>query len=286
MTSALALTQLPLSVEDYGCPVCQSILVMPVTLPCKHTFCKPCLTRLQDHEPRCPMCRASFQVQSDPPLNEGLQQFISQHFGQEVIARQAELRAENRADEDHMPMFVLDAVLYPGQSLPLHVFEPRYRLMLRRSLLSEHRRFGVLSIVDGKLAEYGSTAVIERYLPLPDGRSLITSRGERRFHVLESWDQDGYKVCKIEWMPDELGPPEQALQLSQQAYALLATRAGPKLAELAKENPMPSPTQDPLGFSYWIAGLFRSGSTKRQVALLTLPTAVQRLQVIVEALSR
>lgn len=88
-----------------------------------------------------------------------------------------------------LPLFPLPVVLFPGASMPLHIFEPRYRRMVARCL--EHDgRFGLLYhdadtlgpflIEEGRV---GCVAHIRDFQPLPDGRSLVVVEGEGRFAI-------------------------------------------------------------------------------------------------------
>jgi Lon protease-like protein len=86
-----------------------------------------------------------------------------------------------------LPIFPLPLVLFPGVTIPLHIFEPRYRRMLA-DCLERDRRFGVLFLAEGTAEEtlaaggdVGCVAHIESRDELPDGRSNITVEGRERF---------------------------------------------------------------------------------------------------------
>ena len=86
-----------------------------------------------------------------------------------------------------LPLFPLEAVLFPGALMPLHIFEPRYRLLIRRCI-ERQRPFGIVLIRNGSEVgagaepyAVGTEAKIVAESPLPDGRSYIVTRGERRF---------------------------------------------------------------------------------------------------------
>jgi Lon protease-like protein len=88
-----------------------------------------------------------------------------------------------------LPLFPLNLVLFPGQLLPLHIFEPRYRLMINECL-SGQALFGVVLIrqaqeVSGEATpfEVGTTARIGQIERLEDGRMNILCVGETRFKV-------------------------------------------------------------------------------------------------------
>jgi ATP-dependent Lon protease len=87
-------------------------------------------------------------------------------------------------------------VLYPGAPLPLHIFEPRYRQMVARCVEGDGR-FGLIYHDADRHGEYqtdqgqvGCVAEILDFQPLPDGRSLIFTRGRERFQVEDGLESD------------------------------------------------------------------------------------------------
>jgi Lon protease-like protein len=101
-------------------------------------------------------------------------------------------RGSEASPVQRLPLFPLPMVLFPGAPLPLHIFEPRYRQMVARCVEGDGRfgliyhdpdREGPFQVEEGQV---GCVAEILDYQPLPDGRSLIFTRGRERFQV-----QDG-----------------------------------------------------------------------------------------------
>ena len=92
-----------------------------------------------------------------------------------------------------LPLFPLGTVLYPGMLLPLHIFEERYRQLVRDLLEGpEPRRFGVIAIRKGRetgidgvqsLYEIGCTATLRRVERLEDGRFDLVTVGTQRFRL-------------------------------------------------------------------------------------------------------
>lgn len=107
-----------------------------------------------------------------------------------------------------LPLFPLHTVLFPGQVLPLQVFEPRYQQMLDDCLQGE-RAFGVALIQSG--AEVGpaatphvvgTSAIIQNVARLPDGRRQIITRGSERFQLQEYWaTEKPYLMCRVHNWP-------------------------------------------------------------------------------------
>ncbi|MGF1645431.1 MAG: LON peptidase substrate-binding domain-containing protein [Kineosporiaceae bacterium] len=96
----------------------------------------------------------------------------------------------------HVPLFPLGSVLFPGLVLPLHIFEPRYRALVRDLLAQdpEDRVFGVVAIRSGHevghgaaraLYDTGCLARVQTVQELPDGRFDITTVGTSRFRLEE-----------------------------------------------------------------------------------------------------
>lgn len=114
-----------------------------------------------------------------------------------------------------LPLFPLHTVLFPGRPLPLHVFEQRYRDLLRDCLASD-RRFGVVAIRSGAevgdgadLFEVGTVAQIERVDSLDDGRANIVTRGVTRFRIAEVLRGASYLRARAEPLDDPpAGEPE------------------------------------------------------------------------------
>ena len=112
-----------------------------------------------------------------------------------------------------MPMFPLGHVLLPTVYLPLHVFEPRYRELVRVCLDGEHE-FGVVLIARGsevgggdqRLA-VGTVARIVEAAELPDGRWALGTIGTRRIRVREWLTDDPYPMADVEeWPEPDLAP--------------------------------------------------------------------------------
>ncbi len=108
-----------------------------------------------------------------------------------------------------IPLFPLNVVLFPGGYLPLHIFEPRYRLMMRHCLDGD-RRFGVVLINSGsEVGEpatpemVGTIANIDEAKTLEDGRMVIGVEGEKRFRIVKIFDQLPYITADVTLMEDD-----------------------------------------------------------------------------------
>jgi len=139
-----------------------------------------------------------------------------------------------------IPLFPLNAVLFPGGPLRLRIFEPRYLDMVSRCM-REDTGFGVALIVAGREAggaaqtvEIGTLARIVDFEQLDDGLLGITARGERRFRILHvHQESDGLNVCQVEWRDEEARaevPPQHAILAELLRRAL--EQIGPAYGEL------------------------------------------------------
>ena len=130
-----------------------------------------------------------------------------------------------------LPLFPLGAVLYPGMLLPLHIFEERYRQLVRDLLDGpEPRRFGVIAIRKGRetgidgvhsLYEIGCTATLRRVDGHDDGRFNIVTIGTQRFRLRGLDETRPYLQGEVEMLADEPADPvsaEPAVRATQAAF--------------------------------------------------------------------
>jgi len=126
-----------------------------------------------------------------------------------------------------IPLFPLDVVLLPGMALPLHIFEPRYKLMIGRCL-TEAIEFGVILAADKGVARIGCTAeVAQKLKDYHDGRMDILTEGRSVFHLLELLEEREYYEAMVEYPGEDAAPPDplreaRLTQLFQHAHMLLA----------------------------------------------------------------
>jgi Lon protease-like protein len=111
-------------------------------------------------------------------------------------------------------------------ALPLHIFEPRYKLMIGRCM-DEAIEFGVILAETKGIVRFGCTAEIAQKLKdYPDGRMDIITEGRSVFHLLELLEEREYYEAMVEF-PEEGSTPRDArretrlTQLFQQAHLLL-----------------------------------------------------------------
>ncbi|KAF6762133.1 PUA-like domain-containing protein [Ephemerocybe angulata] len=194
--------------QELSCDICSNVYYQPVTTPCQHTYCAKCLQRSLDHHTTCPLCRENLPNYSyfqDHPINNTIYQLILKAFPGVYEARKEAIEQEERDAELDTPIFVA-MLVFPGQPVTLHIFEPRYRLMLRRCLDSNRPRFGMVMPPSpnspSPLQDFGTMLEITSVKMLDDGRSLVQTEGTFRFRVVARGSLDGYTVAKIDRIDD------------------------------------------------------------------------------------
>jgi Lon protease-like protein len=127
---------------------------------------------------------------------------------------------------ERIPLFPLNVVLLPGAELPLHIFEPRYRAMVK-SCLEEKSEFGVLLSLPKGVARVGCSAEIlniaKRY---EDGRMDILTGGRTPFRVVELFTEDPLMEGHVDYLEDRETPPNprilrQLVELFEACHTLI-----------------------------------------------------------------
>src|SRR3979409_2489480 len=120
------------------------------------------------------------------------------------------------------PLFPLPIVALPGEGVPLHVFEDRYRRLVEHCLLAEPgspgREFGIVWLSEDELKPVGCACELESVLErMPDGRLNILGRGTRPFRLLERQDDLPYPAGGRESVEPRQAAQERYAELLEQA---------------------------------------------------------------------
>ncbi len=186
-----------------------------------------------------------------------------------------------------LPLFPLQLVLFPGEPVPLHIFEPRYRQLLADCLEGD-ARFGITTHPSPGPGAVGCIAEIRGTQPLPDGRSNIVVIGEERF-VLRALLDEGrpYLVGSVERFADR--PDSDPLPAELGELRRLATEYRETLSLLADSaGPAPAWSDDAEQFTFQVAAIaqlelevkerllgFRSTRERTQALIGALPSLLQ-----------
>jgi uncharacterized protein len=178
-----------------------------------------------------------------------------------------------------LPLFPLHTVLFPGQPLPLHVFEPRYRAMIGD--IYAEPRFGVVAISAGtevgapsRTHGVGTVAVVEQLAEHDDGRYELVCRGELRFEILTRLPDDPYPIAEVRLLSDADGTDaEIALAAATAAFSRYAVVV--RALGVAIEVPE---LKDPIEASFALSRLLDLDVPIKQ-KLLACETASERLRL-------
>ncbi len=173
-----------------------------------------------------------------------------------------------------LPLFPLNLVLFPGEPLPLHIFEPRYRQLLADCLAGD-RRFGITAEPHPRPGTLGCVARIHATQPLEDGRSAIVVVGQRRFGVRSLLDAGTpYLLAAVEEFGDAPGTaplPQERMELRR-----LATELRDALNVVADRPADPPPwSEEAELFSFEAAALI-DGDVETRGRLLALRSTRER----------
>lgn len=112
--------------------------------------------------------------------------------------------------EELLPLFPLQVVLFPRTALPLHIFEERYKTMIG-DVLRGNSEFGVVQAGEKGIVNTGCTASIEKVIKTyPDGRMDLFTVGRRRFEIIMLNDEKPYLRGAVEFFDDENVDPISA----------------------------------------------------------------------------
>jgi ATP-dependent Lon protease len=181
-----------------------------------------------------------------------------------------------------LPLFPLpDVVLFPQEVLPLHIFEPRYRMLLR-TVMAEDQRFGVIrwDPQERRMADVGCCAEIIHCQTQEDDRSNIVTMGQQRFRVLDIVREAPFRVGLVSWIEDELDNDSQGLSgLADQVREALKDVVELTAKLIGKPAQMPADLPDlPRELSFWIGSHLGGPVADHQQSLLEITSTSERLR--------
>lgn len=185
-----------------------------------------------------------------------------------------------------LSLFPLNTVLFPNMPLRLHIFEPRYQLMIGRCI-EQQQPFGVLLLKSGAEVQgpggkvdphlVGCAASILQMQPIGDGRMNIVAVGQQRFRVHSLEYDEPYLAGYVEnlelgdFNPQQLARDDRWLRPWVERYWAMLSRA-----ENVQADPVQLP-QDTLALAYLAAALLQIDSDEKQ-ALLAVNRATELLE--------
>lgn len=199
-----------------------------------------------------------------------------------------------------LPLFPLNTPLVPGLVLPLHIFEPRYRRLVRDLLdmpLEDDREFGIIAVRDGRdinrdgidaLYPVGVSTILRQAEELDDGRFEIVTTGSRRFRLLDLDASAPLLRGDVEFLEDPPGTGDDLLsetamarQVSRRFHDYRAALSG-QVQATVDDDEIP---QDPTVLSYLVTAAMVLPQEERQ-RLLASETTTERLTLANGLLAR
>ncbi len=172
-----------------------------------------------------------------------------------------------------LPLFPLDLVLFPGTSLPLHIFEPRYKEMISECL-DRKKSFGIVRAKEEGVAEIGCTAeIITVAKKYPDGRMDIVTEGRERFEVMQVSQERSFLQAEVLYLRDE--PSQASAEEIAQAVKLQG-----EIMQLAGSDPASRSDSDSSQLSFHLVGALPLDLDFKQT-LLGMKSEVERVRAVI-----
>jgi ATP-dependent Lon protease len=191
-------------------------------------------------------------------------------------------------DDLLLPLFPLEIVLLPHEALPLHIFEERYKDMIRQCLETQGEsesgdNFGVVLARNDKVERVGCTAhILNVTRKYDDGRLDIMTAGNRRFEILFTNDERTYLRGGVEFFDDDSAAAPPSPSLKERSMELFQRAA----ARLDKDRELPDGFPRPdLSLSFQFAGCLPLDLTLKQ-QLLEKRSESERLRVLNRGIER
>jgi Lon protease-like protein len=311
---------------ELECQVCYQIMLDPLTTSCGHTFCRRCFSRAMDHSHHCPMCRRPLPFaanQQAEPSNKRISNLIETLFPDLLATRRLLAAQEDVFDEEtSLPIFPC-TLAYPGMPTFLHIFEPRYRLMIRRCIENGSRKFGMVTYKSPQelrllppgaphWQEYGTVLYVENVHMMADGRSLLETKGLYKFRLLDTSMLDGYLTGRVQRVDDVSVPEEELIEAQEtripaqpeddelvrlqrsstqnllQFGLSFIRRAQERSARWLRQRVLAAygqPPADPATFPYWLASVLPITEAEKY-SLLPTTSVRGRLKIAAEWIHR
>ncbi|KAF3084842.1 hypothetical protein TWF102_011793 [Orbilia oligospora] len=305
---------------ELDCQVCYNFLRLPITTSCGHTFCQVCLKQVRDRSNLCPFCRRSlspYQTVVEEKANRRMRALLSYLFSDDVAARDDQAAEDPQNETNQVPIFAC-AMTFPRVPMFLHIFEPRYRLMLQKVISNGSRSFGMVSHrrgpvpsadgdFDAPFTRYGTMLYVTDLQMFPDGRSLVETIGTYRFKIVSYTWQDGYPMAMVERIEDIAYADEENMEMMERMLdatpgnaTTLASLSHLPTQELHRQglefvnsmrtsstgwfadriiNAYGQPPQDPAIFPFWVATLLPVHEREKYLVLVSTSVR-ERLKLV------
>jgi Lon protease-like protein len=170
-----------------------------------------------------------------------------------------------------LPLFPLNAVLFPRTPMPLHIFEERYKLMIGETI-RDSSEFGIVLASDRGLVNTGCSALVSKVMKqYDDGRMDILAVGRRRFEIYLLNEEREYLRGAVEFFDDD-----DAAAPTEQSHFEQALRGYYACRNLDAASPLPEPDLNDPQLSFQIAQA--APDLELRQSLLTMRSEAERLK--------
>jgi Lon protease-like protein len=186
--------------------------------------------------------------------------------------------------KDPLPLFPLNTVLFPRTTLPLRIFEPRYKDMIG-ACLEAGTPFGVCLIQEGKETGgvalphvLGTVAEIKKAEHKANGDIHITVEGTKRFRLVEELKRSPTWLARVEVLQEPLGNESSAREAKEELRLAMSRYANLYYLLTSRQLLFEKYFRDPVRLSYYLADLLELENDEKQL-LLEAPDAATRLEI-------
>ena len=173
-----------------------------------------------------------------------------------------------------IPIFLLDIVLFPGQAVPLHIFEPRYRQMTRHCIDTQSP-FGIVRSSGASLAQTGCSAMIIKVLKeYDDGRRDILAAGQNAFRLVRTHEDKPYLEADVVYLEEDFVGIDSEVssrleKLCNQCHRILYGEEAPRFE-----------TEGGISLAYHVASELPIEVSVRQILLEIRSESVRQEQLV------
>eukprot|EP00746_Dinoflagellata_sp_MGD_P086227 gnl/MRDRNA2_/MRDRNA2_34111_c0_seq1.p1 gnl/MRDRNA2_/MRDRNA2_34111_c0~~gnl/MRDRNA2_/MRDRNA2_34111_c0_seq1.p1 ORF type:complete len:392 (-),score=53.87 gnl/MRDRNA2_/MRDRNA2_34111_c0_seq1:296-1471(-) len=250
----------PLELEDITCPICCGVFYQPICLSCGHTFCRLCVgLTLQRAAKKCPTCRANCHITpATQTENMVITNLCQKYFPNEYASKAHESLQEVEKLQRVHPIFFYNQYQFPGSEMQLCLFEPRYKIMIRRVIdadqnfiyLPSFREYAASVGQVGLLCTVTSCQFDER------DRAYLSLKCHRRIIVTNTWVEHGTQNLHFAQY-DLYNDEEQSGSVDNSTRERLASLYDDILMSSQGQDVPPSPPDGDLDkVLWWCAAVF------------------------------
>lgn len=193
---------------------------------------------------------------------------------------------------ERLPIFPLPLVLMPGEIIPLHIFEPRYRQMIE-DLPATRNIFGINFYDPSEdfdrptAGSVGCSAEVSNIQPLEDGRSNMIVQGVVRYRIVEYFDgMTPYNFASVEYFEDSSNDKNLVEDAANEVFDLFRRVADAAFKMSGNRGQLPEiPRAEPEMLSYLVAAAFNL-ENELKYNLIKMTSTLERLERIRGILQR